>query len=202
MFEDAEDLSSILSVRSRLRHVGFSQREQLSEHDRHIFSYHACFHMIHALEQRIDNFSQLIVSGYWPIKSELTPLPFLEYVLSQGGRLALPAVIDKTTMVFRSYSLNDPLERMAFNTFGPEEKQAILVPNIVIVPLLAFDRQGHRLGYGKGYYDRALFALKAQGHSVQLWGLGFSCQEVPSIPAIEHDLVLHGIFTEKDFFEC
>ncbi|ETS17419.1 hypothetical protein Q648_00905 [Bartonella quintana JK 12] len=55
--------------------------------------------------------------------------------------------------------------------------------------------------YGRGYYDRAVKALKKQGHQINLWGLGFLCQEVSSIPHAEHDLILQGIFTEKGFLK-
>ncbi|MFT4320626.1 5-formyltetrahydrofolate cyclo-ligase [Bartonella bacilliformis] len=197
----SKDSLSIQSVRSHLRHLGFSEREKLSKDNHRIFSHRACWHIAHTLKQKMGDISQMIIAGYWPIRSELDPNLFLEYVVSHGGRLALPAIIDDETMVFRAYSPHTPLESMRFHTMGPEASSAVVTPTFILVPLLAFDRQYNRLGYGKGYYDRAIAALKAEGHCIDLFGLGFSCQEVESIPNTKHDLVLQGIFTEKGFLE-
>ncbi|WP_455481800.1 5-formyltetrahydrofolate cyclo-ligase [Bartonella sp. B35(2025)] len=191
----------IFPIRSHLRQLGLSQRDALSAQERDVFSHHACAHLIHYLERRGKGFSHMTLAGYWPIKSEIDPRPLFDTVALHGGNLALPAVLDSTTMVFRSYSLSTVLEPMRFGTLGPGAENAIVVPNIIIVPLAAFDSQCHRLGYGGGYYDRAVEVLKKQGHQVHLLGLGFSCQEVDCIPHAEHDLVMQGIITEKGFLE-
>ncbi|MCZ2328862.1 5-formyltetrahydrofolate cyclo-ligase [Bartonella sp. F02] len=190
------------SIRSHLRQVGLSQRNRLSPSERHVFSQRACTHATDYFTQQIADFSQIILAAYWPIRSEIDPRPLFHFVSSQGGFLALPAILDRTTMVFRTFSEEASLESMQFGTFGPDASHAVVAPTIIIVPLSAFDAQCHRLGYGGGYYDRAIAQLKQNGHSVQLFGLGFSCQEVESIPAAEHDLVLQGIFTEKGFLQC
>lgn len=193
---------SALLVRSRLRALGLSRRDKLSDHDRHLFSQRACSHMIHYLERKVEDFSQTIISGYWPIRSEIDPRPVLHFVSSRGGCLALPAVLDRTTMVFRKFSEGMSLEPMQFGTVGPGSDSKVISPTIIIAPLSVFDRQGHRLGYGGGYYDRAVEKLQKHTSSVHLFGLGFSCQEVKSIPSAPHDLVLQRIFTEKGFIEC
>ncbi|CAF26595.1 hypothetical protein BQ11340 [Bartonella quintana str. Toulouse] len=201
MTQNTKDPHSASSVRSQLRKSSLSRRDALSAQDRALFSQRACSHFMHVLEQRGEDFSRIILAGYWPIKSEIDPRPLFDAITFRGGRLALPAVLDSTTMVFRTFSQSTVLEPMRFGTLGPSTGNAIVVPSLIIVPLSAFDNQCHRLGYGGGYYDRAVKALEKQGHQINLWGLGFSCQEVSSIPHAEHDLVLQGIFTEKGFLK-
>ncbi|WP_442895292.1 5-formyltetrahydrofolate cyclo-ligase [Bartonella sp. CB175] len=201
MAENTQYRQSSSSIRSHLRQLGLSRRDALSTQDRILFSHRACSHIIDYFKQREEDFSQIILSGYLPIRSELDPHPLLNFIALQGGSLALPAVLDSTTMVFRTFSQKTQLESMRFGTMGPNSENAVIVPNFIIVPLSAFDSQCHRLGYGGGYYDRAIAALEQQGHKVHLLGLGFSCQEVESIPHEEHDLIVQGIFTEKGFLE-
>ncbi|WP_375608207.1 MULTISPECIES: 5-formyltetrahydrofolate cyclo-ligase [unclassified Bartonella] len=191
-----------LSLRTQHRQSGLSRRDALSTQERELFSQRACCHVIESLEKKGTDFSRLILAGYWPIKSEIDPRPLLDVIASRGGRLALPAVLDSTTMIFRAFSPSTTLKPMRFGTFGPGADNAVVFPNIIIVPLSAFDRHCHRLGYGGGYYDRAVESLKKQGHSMTLWGMGFSCQEVCSIPPTEHDLQVQRIFTEKGFLKC
>ncbi|WP_429137173.1 5-formyltetrahydrofolate cyclo-ligase [Bartonella heixiaziensis] len=199
--QNIKDSQSASLVRSQLRKSGLSKRDALLPQEREIFSHRACSHLIQILEQRGEDFSRMILACYWPIKSESDPRPLFEPVTARGGCLALPAVLDSTTMVFRTFSHNTVLEPMRFGTLGPGSENAVVVPNFIIVPLSAFDSQCHRLGYGGGYYDRAVEALEKQGHQIYLLGLGFSCQEVSCIPHAEHDLVLKGIFTEKGFLK-
>ncbi|MBB4076243.1 5-formyltetrahydrofolate cyclo-ligase [Bartonella fuyuanensis] len=191
-----------LSLRRQQRKSGLSRRDALSTQERALFSQRACCHFIEYLEKKGTDFSRLILAGYWPIKSEIDPRPLLNVIALRGGCLALPAVLDSTTMIFRTFLPNTILEPMRFGTFGPSADNAAVVPNMIIVPLSAFDLQCHRLGYGGGYYDRAVETLKKQGHEITLWGLGFSCQEVSSIPPTEYDLEMQGIFTEKGFLKC
>ncbi len=193
---------SASSLRTQQRKSGLSRRDALLTEERALFSQRACCHFIEYLEKKGTDFSCLILAGYWPIKSEIDPRPLLDAVALRGGHLALPAVLDSTTMIFRAFSPSTILEPMRFGTFGPSADNEVVVPNNIIVPLSAFDRHCHRLGYGGGYYDRAVEALEKQGHQMTLWGLGFSCQEVSSIPPTEYDLQLQGIFTEKGFLKC
>ncbi|EJF87835.1 5-formyltetrahydrofolate cyclo-ligase [Bartonella rattimassiliensis] len=191
-----------LSLRAQHRKSSLSRRDALSREERTLFSQRACDHFIKYLEKTGTDFSRLILAGYWPIKSEIDPRPLLNAITLRGGRLALPAVVDSTTMIFRAFSPDMTLKPMRFGTFGPDGENAVVFPNMIIVPLSAFDPQCHRLGYGGGYYDRTVKVLEKQGYQPTLLGLGFSCQEVSSIPATEHDLQVQGIFTEKGFLKC
>ncbi|WP_026088137.1 5-formyltetrahydrofolate cyclo-ligase [Bartonella rattaustraliani] len=201
MTQETKDSQSVSWVRAQLRKRALSKRDNLSLQERTVFSQQACSHFLHNLEEKGEDFSRLILAGYWPIKSEIDPRPLLNTIASRGGSLALPAILDSTTMVFRAFSQKTALETMRFGTLGPGAENAVVIPNLIIVPLSAFDSQCHRLGYGGGYYDRAVEVLEKGGHQARLLGLGFSNQEMESIPHAEHDLLLEGIFTEKGFLK-
>ncbi|UNE53911.1 5-formyltetrahydrofolate cyclo-ligase [Bartonella machadoae] len=198
---ETTEQESASQIRTKLRKSGLSKRDALTPQERAIFSQRACSTLLASLEAKGIDFSRMIFAGYWPIKSEIDPRPLLDAIALRGGHLALPAVLDSTTMVFRAFSQNTALESMRFGTLGPGAGNAVVIPDVVLVPLSAFDKQCHRLGYGGGYYDRAIAALEKQGHQIYLLGLGFSCQEVESIPPEEHDLVLQEICTEKGFLK-
>ncbi len=98
------------------------------------------------------------VSAYWPMRSEADPRPVLEELHRRGLLLCLPVIVAKR-MIFRQWAPYDPIVPGGFGTLVPAPQQPEISPKILIVPLAAFDRRGYRIGYGKGYYDRALSEL-------------------------------------------
>ena len=104
-----------------------------------------------------------IVSGFWPMRSEVDVRPMLFALREKGARLCLPAILDRTTMVFRELVRGAAFVDMGFGTSGPGPEAAVLDPTLMLVPLAAFDQRGHRIGYGAGYYDRAIERLRAAG---------------------------------------
>ena len=137
------------------------------------------------------------VSGFWPIKSEVDVRPLMFALRERGARLALPAILDHETIVFRELVRGAPLVDMGFGTAGPGEEAEILDPRLMLVPLAAFDARGHRIGYGGGYYDRAIERLQAKGHAPRLVGVAFDCQEVAAVPDEAHDVRLESVLTES-----
>lgn len=137
-----------------------------------------------------------VVSGFWPMRSEVDVRPLLFACREQLARLCLPAILDKTTIVFRELLRGAPMIDMGFGTMGPTEDAEVLWPTVMLVPLAAFDRRGHRIGYGAGYYDRAIARLQENGHSPRLVGIAFDCQEVEAVPDEAHDVVIPEILTE------
>ncbi len=137
-----------------------------------------------------------VVSGYWPMRSEVDVRPLMAALRDQGARLCLPAILDRTTMVFRELVRGADLVRMGFGTSGPGPEAAVLEPEAMLVPLAAFDARGHRIGYGAGYYDRAIWRLREAGSSPRLVGIAFDCQEVGLVPDEAHDVVIPEILTE------
>lgn len=142
-----------------------------------------------------------VISGFWPIRSEADIRPLMARLRARGARLCLPVVLDRETIVFRELVLGETLIKTGFGTTGPGPEAALLDPEILLVPLSAFDRGGHRIGYGAGHYDRAIDRLRARGHAPRLIGIAFDCQEVASVPAEPHDVALDAILTESGFFQ-
>lgn len=140
-----------------------------------------------------------IVSGFWPIRSEVDIRPLMARLRDRGARLCLPVIIDKKTIVFRELLNGAPVISTGFGTTGPGPDAPELDPDIMLVPLSAFDATGHRIGYGAGYYDRAIDKLRNKGHLPKLIGIAFNCQEVASVPAEPHDVALDAVLTESGF---
>lgn len=138
-----------------------------------------------------------MVAGYWPIRSEIDPRPFLSFLREHGARLCLPVVLDRETIAFREYLPDAQLVQTGFGTMGPDEHAPLVDPAIMLMPLAAFDRRGHRLGYGAGHYDRALERFTLRGLEPLLIGMAFDCQEVAHVPNEPHDIALHQILTES-----
>ena len=140
-----------------------------------------------------------IVSGFLPIRSEADIRPLLSALRARGARVCVPVILDKITIVFRELLPDAPLVAMGFGTFGPGPDAAVLDPDIMLVPLSAFDAEGQRIGYGGGYYDRAIDQLHKKGRSPALIGIAFDCQEVASVPTEPHDIRLNAVLTESGF---
>lgn len=138
-----------------------------------------------------------IVSGFLPIRSEVDLRPLLFGLGEAGARLCVPAIIDKQTILFRELLRGAAMVDTGFGTVGPPERAACLDPSFMLVPLAAFDARGHRIGYGAGYYDRAIARLDQKGIKPQLVGVAFDCQEVQIVPDEPHDMPLDAILTES-----
>ncbi|EHS48836.1 5-formyltetrahydrofolate cyclo-ligase [Rhizobium sp. PDO1-076] len=138
-----------------------------------------------------------IVSGFFPIRSEVDIRPLMARLKDRGARLCVPVVLDRHTIAFRELVAGAELVDTGFGTRGPGPDAAVLDPEILLVPLSAFDRQGHRIGYGAGHYDRAIARLHQKGLDPRLIGIAFDCQEVAEVPAEAHDVRLEAILTES-----
>lgn len=138
---------------------------------------------------------QAIVGGYWPIDSELDTRPLLHKLAWKNFTCALPCITPEG-LVFRLWTPEAPLHKREFDVFEPLPSAPLIVPTVLLVPLLAFDCEGHRLGYGQGHYDRYLHQ-----HNVSTIGLGFKGQEVERIPRQPHDFALNYILTEEGFIK-
>lgn len=143
----------------------------------------------------------MTVAGYLPIRSEPDLRPLLSALRSRGAVLCLPVVLDRETIVFRRFDREGELVSAGFGTFGPGPEQPELDPDLLLVPLSAFDRVGNRLGYGAGHYDRAIVRLRAKGRAPRLIGAAFSCQEAEAVPVEAHDVPLAAILTENGLRE-
>lgn len=143
-----------------------------------------------------------IVAGFLPIRSEIDLRPLMSALREKGARICVPVVLDKETIVFRELDRRARLIESGFGTVGPGSDAAVLDPEIMLIPLAAFDLRGHRLGYGAGYYDRAIARMHEKGLTPRLIGTAYSCQQVERVPEEDHDVALGGILTElglRDF---
>jgi 5-formyltetrahydrofolate cyclo-ligase len=142
-----------------------------------------------------------IVSGFMPLKSEINPLPLMQKLAGQGARLALPAIAGRgQPLILRVWQPGAPLERGQWGIREPTADAAEVEPDIVLVPLLAFDRAGHRVGYGAGYYDLTIARLRARKAAMAV-GIAFAIQEVPAIPATPRDARLDLVLTEREMID-
>ena len=136
------------------------------------------------------------VSAYLPITSEIDVRPLMEALKYAGHSLALPCIKRKAhPLEFRHYSLGDKLRKGGFGTREPMRDVPVVMPDIMLLPLLAFGRDGYRLGYGGGFYDRTLQKLRAEGR-VMACGVAYSGQEVPMVPTDQYDERLDCVLTE------
>jgi 5-formyltetrahydrofolate cyclo-ligase len=141
------------------------------------------------------------VSGFLPIGSEIDVRPALERLRALGCEICLPCVVaPETPLVFRRWREGDPMVTEAFGTRAPAPDAPEILPDILLVPMLAFDAQGYRLGYGGGFYDRSLDALRAR-KTVLAVGAAFEGQRVEAVPRGPFDQPLDRIATEAGFID-
>src|SRR6266849_3719351 len=142
-----------------------------------------------------------IVAGYSPIRSEIDPVPLMRKLAVPGVQLALPAIIaGDQPLKFRAWSPDDRLQRGRLGILEPSADAKEVIPDILLVPLAAFDRSGHRIGYGAGHYDRTLERLRKM-KAITAIGVAFAVQEVEAVPALLHDAALDYVLTEKQVLD-
>jgi 5-formyltetrahydrofolate cyclo-ligase len=145
----------------------------------------------------------MIVAGFSPMKakSEINPIPLLRMLSQAGASLALPAIAGRgQPLIMRAWSFGAPLAAGQWGIREPTPDAAEVSPDILIVPLAAFDRAGHRIGYGAGYYDMTIRALRAKKKIVAI-GIAFAAQEVSKVPATTRDERLDLVLTEREIID-
>jgi 5-formyltetrahydrofolate cyclo-ligase len=139
----------------------------------------------------------IVISGFSPLKSEINPLPLLRRLADAGAGLALPVVAGRgQPLIMRAWSFGAPLVSGVWGIREPTADAPELFPDVLIVPLLAFDRRGHRIGYGAGYYDMTIARLRAM-KPVAAVGIAFAAQEIAAVPATPRDARLDLVLTER-----
>ena len=191
-------MSAVPTERSKqeLRAAAPAKREALSDKQR--------AKSAQALAKRglpVEITRNLVISGYSPIRNEIDPMPLMIKLAAQGARLALPVINARgKSLTFRAWS---PTDRLMMGPLGipePSPAAAELVPDVMLVPLAAFDRLGHRIGYGAGHYDYT-FAHLRKSKAVTGIGVAFAVQEIEAVPALSHDVALDYVLTEHETFD-
>jgi 5-formyltetrahydrofolate cyclo-ligase len=136
------------------------------------------------------------VGAYWPIRSEVDPRPLMEALIARGQDVALSQILHPH-LSWRLWRPGDVLVKGGFGVREPGPDAPEIFPKALLVPLVAFDRRGGRIGYGKGHFDRAIAALEAQ-HPVLTIGLAYAVQEIDEVPVEPHDRLLDVIITEAE----
>ena len=184
---------SIEQTKAELRREAAARRDALSAEERR-----AAAEAIAAREFALPVAPGVIVSGFMPMKSEINPLPLLQKLSSAGALLALPRIVGRGhPLSMRAWAFGAPLERGQWGIREPRADAPEVDPDILIVPLLVFDRAGYRLGFGAGYYDMTLTALRAR-KAITAVGIAFAAQEVPAVPRTERDARLDLVLTERE----
>ncbi len=147
----------------------------------------------------LDNFPDAITAGFWPLAGEIDILPLLQACHKAGHKLALPCTPPAGhPLFFRHWMMDEALKSGPYNTCEPYDHVPEITPTLVFVPMLAFTADGLRLGYGGGFYDRTLQALRNAG-DVFACGVAYAGQEAAEIPVDAYDQKLDGILTDAYF---
>ena len=140
----------------------------------------------------------IIVSGFMPLKSEINPLPLMKTLSEAGAALALPKIDGRgKPLIMRAWAWGAPLDAGQWGIREPKADAPEVDPDILLVPLLAFDRSGQRIGYGAGYYDMTIARLRSR-KAVTAVGIAFAMQEVSTVPATPRDARLDLVLTERE----
>jgi 5-formyltetrahydrofolate cyclo-ligase len=146
--------------------------------------------------------AEAVVSGFWPIRSEIDPRPLMRTLKDRGARLVLPVIGPRDApLMFKAWLRDQDLLKGPMGIMQPQPDADALDPDILLVPLAAFDRAGQRIGYGAGLYDRTLSGLRARKTIVAI-GIAFAAQEIARVPATSHDAPLDFVLTETETINC
>jgi 5-formyltetrahydrofolate cyclo-ligase len=189
--------SSIETAKAELRRVALVRRDSLSPQLRA-----AAAAAIAEFAPRVTLSPGAIVSGYSPLKSEINPLPLMRRLAERGAQLALPVVNGRgQPLTMRAWSFGEALDSGMWGIREPKTESPEVFPDVLLVPLLAFDRIGYRIGYGAGYYDMTLNRLRTAKTIVAI-GMAFAAQEVEEVPNTPRDARLDLVLTEQDMIDC
>jgi 5-formyltetrahydrofolate cyclo-ligase len=144
------------------------------------------------------------VGGYYPMPEEMDIRPLLQVMMASGANVALPLITPKNTLSFKKTTTLMPDELVRhpnFSVMEPPMAWPDAEPQVLIVPLLGFDDNCHRLGFGGGYYDRAIASLRAANYKVLVVGAAFECQKLSKMPSEPHDARLDAVITEHAVYQ-
>jgi len=146
--------------------------------------------------------ARCVVSGFLTIGEEINPVPLMSRLHRDGATIGLPVMVGKgKPLVFRTWTPGAPLRTVVWGIREPDESAPVVEPDVLLVPLLVFDRTGLRLGYGGGFYDRTLHGLRARKRIVTV-GLAYASQEVDAVPHLDYDERLDWVLTPEGLIRC
>lgn len=182
--------------KASLREIALAKRARVAAAQRH-----QAARALYPALQRIGLPPAADIAAYWPIRNEFDPRPAIDRLRADGHRIALPVVSGPDGLEFRLWNPQDDLEPAVFGIRVPPVRAGRIDPDVLLMPLAAFDRRGGRIGYGAGYYDRAIERIEARNTTLRI-GLAFAVQEVDRVPIEPHDQLLHFVVTEAETVAC
>lgn len=184
------DWPTIRDWRKETRERLIAQRTSISAEDRSAWSER----ISRALEAALEPYAGRLIGFYWPFRGEYDPRTVVTAMRERGSRLALPVIVERgQPLVFREWSPGSLMVQGTWKIPMPESGEAVF-PDLLVVPLVGFDRQGYRLGYGGGFYDRTIAAMPKRPHTI---GVGFAFGRLETIYPQPHDIPLERIITER-----
>jgi 5-formyltetrahydrofolate cyclo-ligase len=186
----------IEDVKSELRREALARRDALAPDVRA-----AAAEAIAARPFPVEIKPRAVVSGFSPMRSEINPTPLMRRLAMLGAKLALPVVAGRGhPLIMRAWNFGDPLARGVWGIRQPTADAPEVAPDIVLTPLAVFDRRGHRIGYGAGYYDMTIIKLRALKPIIAI-GLAFAVQEAAEVPKTPRDAPLDLVLTEREVID-
>jgi 5-formyltetrahydrofolate cyclo-ligase len=191
------DSNSIAAKKAALRTEALARRDRLSPDERA-----AAAEAIAARPLPVPAGVGAVVSGFMPIKSEINPLPLLRRYADAGATLALPAIDGRgKPLRLRTWSVGEALVAGQWGIREPAATAEEIDPDIMLVPLAAFDRRGSRIGYGAAYYDMTIAAVRSRKPVIAV-GIAYAVQEFSEVPVMAHDEPLDLVLTEREVIDC
>ena len=155
------------------------------------------FNLIFSLINKHFNRKKIIIAGYYPSNYEVDILNFLKKASKKKFKIVLPVIKSSNKMSFKSWIFKEPLYVSKFGILEPNNLGKEIIPDLIMVPLVAFDRKLNRIGYGKGYYDRSLQKISKIKKKTITLGIAYSFQKCATIPTNKYDFKLNYVFTEQ-----
>ena len=155
------------------------------------------FNLIFRLIKKHFYRTKITIAGYYPSNYEVNILKFLEEAYKKKFRIALPVIKSSHNMCFKPWIFREPLYVNEYGMLEPKNSNKEIFPDLIMVPLVAFDNRLNRIGYGKGYYDRSLQKIIKNKKKTVTLGIAYSFQQCTRIPVDKHDFKLDYIFTER-----
>jgi len=178
--------------KSYLRNKSLIKRKK-----KYLFTKKFNFRLVFNLIRKYFHNKKIIIAAYYPSNYEANIVKFIEDASKKKFRIALPVIKSSNKMHFKSWVFKDPLYVNKFGILEPKNSKKKIIPDLVMVPLVAFDSNLNRIGYGKGYYDRSLKQIRKIKKNAIFLGIAYSFQKCKRIPVNNHDFKLDYIFTEK-----
>lgn len=184
----------ITSSKSNLRNFFLSKRNKVTNK----YSNYVSLEITNYAEEIINLFALTNIAGFYPFRNEINTLPLLKKLRSLGALISLPVTpLDNTHLSFRKWNIDTKLTIGKYGILEPPEHCEETTPNLLLVPLLAYDVLGNRIGYGGGFYDKTLQYLYSKNNKIISIGVAFKFQECNCIPSEKHDIKLNAILNEN-----